>query len=63
MKKIYSLFLVVSVIISIGFSKNFLSERFFEYQIGVPVDISNNAINLDDIFQKTLTFDKKNYTI
>lgn len=57
MKKIYSLFLVVSVIISIGFSKNFLSERFFEYQIGVPVDISNNAINLDDIFQKTLTLD------
>ena len=40
-----------------GYSKNFLSERFFEIQIGVPVDFSNNAISLDDIFKKELTLD------
>lgn len=40
-----------------GYSKNFLSERFFECQIGVPVDFSNNAISLDDIFKKELTLD------
>ena len=40
-----------------GYSKNFLSERFFEFQIGVPVDFSNNAISLDDIFKKELTLD------
>ena len=57
MKKIYSLFLVVSVIISIGFSKNFLSERFFELQVGVPVNFSNNAIDLNDVFKKELTLD------
>ena len=57
MKKIYSLFLVLSVILSMGYSKNFLSERFFEFQIGVPVDFSNNAISLDDIFKKELTLD------
>ena len=57
MKKIYSLFLVLSVILSMGYSKNFLSERFFEIQIGVPVDFSNNAISLDDIFKKELTLD------
>ena len=32
MKKIYSLFLVLSVILSMGYSKNFLSERFFEME-------------------------------
>lgn len=57
MKKIYSLFLVLSVILSMGYSKNFLSERFFEIQIGVPADFSNNAISLDDIFKKELTLD------
>ena len=57
MKKIYSLFLVLSVILSMGYSKNFLSERFFEIQFGVPVDFSNNAISLDDIFKKELTLD------
>lgn len=57
MKKIYSLFLVLSVILSMGYSKNFLSERFFEIQIGVPVDFSNNAISFDDIFKKELTLD------
>ena len=40
-----------------GYSKNFLSERFFEIQFGVPVDFSNNAISLDDIFKKELTLD------
>lgn len=40
-----------------GYSKNFLSERFFEIQIGVPVDFSNNAISFDDIFKKELTLD------
>lgn len=40
-----------------GYSKNFLSERFFEIQIGVPADFSNNAISLDDIFKKELTLD------
>lgn len=40
-----------------GYSKNFLSERLFEIQIGVPVDFSNNAISLDDIFKKELTLD------
>ena len=40
-----------------GYSKNFLSERFFEFQIGVPVDFSNNAISFDDIFKKELTLD------
>ena len=57
MKKIYSLFLVLSVILSMGYSKNFLSERFFEIQFGVPVDFSNNAISFDDIFKKELTLD------
>lgn len=57
MKKIYSLFLVLSVILSMGYSKNFLSERFFEIQIGVPADFSNNAISLDDVFKKELTLD------
>ena len=57
MKKIYSLFLVLSVILSMGYSKNFLSERFFEIQIGVPADFSNNAISFDDIFKKELTLD------
>ena len=40
-----------------GYSKNFLSERFFEIQFGVPVDFSNNAISFDDIFKKELTLD------
>ena len=40
-----------------GYSKNFLSERFFEIQIGVPADFSNNAISLDDVFKKELTLD------
>lgn len=40
-----------------GYSKNFLSERFFEIQIGVPADFSNNAISFDDIFKKELTLD------
>ena len=57
MKKIYSLFLVLSVILSMGYSKNFLSERFFEFQIGVPVDFSNNAISFDDVFKKELILD------
>ena len=57
MKKIYSLFLVLSVILSMGYSKNFLSERFFEIQFGVPVDFSNNAISFDDVFKKELTLD------
>lgn len=57
MKKIYSLFLVLSVILSMGYSKNFLSERFFEIQFGVPVDFSNNAISFDDVFKKELILD------
>ena len=40
-----------------GYSKNFLSERFFEIQFGVPVDFSNNAISFDDVFKKELTLD------
>ena len=40
-----------------GYSKNFLSERFFEFQIGVPVDFSNNAISFDDVFKKELILD------
>lgn len=40
-----------------GFSKNFLSERIFELQIGVPVNFSNNAIDLNDVFKEKLTLD------
>ena len=59
MKKIITFLAAVFCFLSVSFAKNFISKRFFEIQLGVPVDFSNNTMNFDEIFVKDLCIDLK----
>lgn len=57
MKKLICIFICLSSIICAGFSKNFFAKRFFEFQVSVPVDFSNNVFSLNDILKKEVEID------
>ena len=59
MKKIITFLAAVFCFLSVSFAKNFISKRFFEIQLGVPVDFANNTMNFDEIFVKDLCIDLK----
>lgn len=59
MKKLITFLAAVFFFLSVSFAKNFISKRFFEIQLGVPVDFANNTMNFDEIFVKDLCIDLK----
>lgn len=59
MKRISILFVAFVLSISSVFSGNFFTDRFFEVKVDVPVQISNNALQLRDLFQEEVVIDLK----
>lgn len=57
MKKLICGLICLSSLVCASFSKNFLSKRFFELQLSVPVDFSNNVFSLNDILKKEVVLD------
>ncbi|MCR4952722.1 MAG: hypothetical protein K6A43_01490 [Treponema sp.] len=50
MKKLFSVICIFSTLLVSSFANAFFSSRFFEVYANVPVDFSNNAFTLNDIF-------------
>ncbi len=57
MKKLICGLICLSSLVCASFSKNFFSKRFFELQLSVPVDFSNNVFSLNDILKKEVVLD------
>lgn len=50
MKKILSLICIFAAIVGSSFANSIFTKRYFEIFANVPVDLSNNAMTLEDIF-------------
>lgn len=57
MKKIIALLSTLIVLTGFVAAKSFFDERYFELQVGVPVNTSNNMFSLDEIFTSELVID------
>lgn len=57
MKKFISLITTVLLISNFIFSENLFSSRFCETNLNIPINLSNNAFSLNDIFVKDLVID------
>ena len=57
MKKIALVFVLFITLIGTSFAENIFAHRFFEIKVDVPVEVSNNLVSLQDIFQETAVID------
>ena len=59
MKKLYSCFLIILIFSSSLFCFSWFDDRFFEVAIDMPFGISNNTLQIGNIFTKNLVIDFK----
>lgn len=57
MKKKSTLLIIISLVFSTLFARNFFDERYFEYKITVPFAFSNNCFALDDLMKEEAVID------
>lgn len=57
MKKILLSLLIFTFAISFSFAERHWNDRIFEFNVNIPVNISNNTFVLDDIMQETVVID------
>jgi len=57
MKKFIASFIVFVSVFSLSFADNFLSHRFFEMKVDVPVSVSNNTLLVSDFLQDYVVID------
>lgn len=57
MKRLFSILIVSGLCLSAAFAGGFFEKRYFEIQMKVPVNLSNNIISLDDVLKKEVVID------
>ncbi len=57
MKKLFSILVLSVLCLSAAFANNFFEKRYFEMQMNVPVNVSNNAIKLEDVLKSEVVID------
>lgn len=57
MKRLVSILTLSILCLCSTFAGNFFEKRYFELQMNVPVNVSNNAIKLEDVLKKEVVID------
>ena len=59
MKRIFCLLIIAFSLCSTTIAGGFFTNRFFEYKICIPADVSNNSFAISDFLQKNVVIDLK----